>query len=220
MRKFRWVLELVAQSPRSQFFILPWCLAVAFGCYWLIAYASTPGSDRIPLASWPTSVKIAREGCNSTLLMFIQPKCPCSAASLAELERLLAEIDSEPQLVFVLNCPAAFSREWSETQLARRCASIPGADMIVDQDGALADQFQASSSGCCLLYSPSGRLMFEGGITSARGHEGESFGRIALRQLLAGKSPTVERTPVFGCELIHCSQSIEIVAERVREDRS
>lgn len=77
--------------------------------------------------------------------------------------------------------------------------------MVVDVDGMLAANFNATTSGHCLLYTVTGSLMFQGGITTERGHEGESCGRVAMRDLLARNPSSVDHAPVFGCELVRMS---------------
>jgi len=57
-----------------------------------------------------------------------------------------------------------------------------------------------------LLYDISGRLVFDGGITSARGHQGDNAGRSAISALLTGQHDVVVRaTPVFGCLIVPAS---------------
>jgi hypothetical protein len=43
--------------------------------------------------------------------------------------------------------------------------------------------------------------MFQGGITGARGHEGDNAGQAAVIELVAGGRPSVRQTRVFGCAL-------------------
>ena len=44
-------------------------------------------------------------------------------------------------------------------------------------------------------------LVFEGGITSSRGHAGDSVGRSALEARLLDSGPADDGAPVFGCSL-------------------
>lgn len=81
-------------------------------------------------------------------------------------------------------------------------ASIPGVHVHADPSGATANLFGAMTSGFTLVYSPAGRLQFAGGITGARGHEGDNMGahEVVLCAMDADKSAT--NTPVFGCSLL------------------
>jgi len=52
-----------------------------------------------------------------------------------------------------------------------------------------------------VVYDPSGRLLFRGGITSARGHAGDNAGRSAIVAAVEANDPARMATPTFGCEL-------------------
>ena len=83
------------------------------------------------------------------------------------------------------------------------------ATVVVDPDGNLAARMNATTSGLCILYSADGELLFHGGITTGRGHEGESLGRVAIRDILRGRGSCRQRLPAFGCELVGNSTAIE-----------
>ena len=61
--------------------------------------------------------------------------------------------------------------------------------------------FHAETSGQTALYDATGNLLFSGGITSARGHEGDNDGRAAVVSLLTSDGAEERETPVFGCPL-------------------
>jgi hypothetical protein len=57
------------------------------------------------------------------------------------------------------------------------------------------------TSGAVVLYDAAGKLAFRGGITAARGHEGDSFGRQRIMALLNGAHADRADAPIFGCAL-------------------
>jgi hypothetical protein len=91
--------------------------------------------------------------------------------------------------------------------LWRRAAAIPGVIALRDRDGAKAKSFGAETSGDVIAYGNDGRLLFHGGLTAARGHEGDSFGRQRLLAVLRGETPDRRDSPVFGCNLDELSQA-------------
>jgi hypothetical protein len=97
--------------------------------------------------------------------------------------------------------PSGFSDEWEKTDLWQSAASIPGVNVIVDNDGAEADRFNAATSGQTLLYSADGRLLFSGGITASRGHSGDNAGRSAIISFANAGVADRSETAVFGCPL-------------------
>jgi hypothetical protein len=52
------------------------------------------------------------------------------------------------------------------------------------------------------LYAPTGKLLFSGGITASRGHEGDNVGRSAIVSFILNGHAPVNHTPVFGCSLL------------------
>lgn len=199
-----------SQTPLTlSMMILIWGAAVGLSISLLMRYSATPGSDSRSPLTWPVDVDYLGLENTASLLVFIHPKCACTFASLSEFERLAVEVDEPFQTVFLVDCPKSNLSTWEQSSVVKRCQSILSARVVIDIDGNLAKKFNATTSGYCLLYSE-GRLAFQGGITSERGHEGESLGRGALREILRGRSTTVRQTPVFGCELFRSHQDLPL----------
>jgi hypothetical protein len=70
-----------------------------------------------------------------------------------------------------------------------------------DPDGAIAQAFGAYTSGQVLVYGADGGLLFNGGITASRGHEGDNPGRAAIVARLRDQVPAPSTASVFGCAL-------------------
>ena len=80
--------------------------------------------------------------------------------------------------------------------------TVPFVHLIDDPAGREANRFGARTSGLVALYGHDGRLLFRGGITVSRGHEGDNEGRRALLDLIQGnRSSCPRQTPVFGCPI-------------------
>jgi hypothetical protein len=97
--------------------------------------------------------------------------------------------------------PAASNDDWNKTNLWRAAQSIPGATLFDDLAGAAAASFHARASGETLFYDSAGQLAYQGGLTPARGHRGESAGCSALESAIAGLPTAQRQFPVFGCSL-------------------
>lgn len=134
------------------------------------------------------------------LVMFAHPKCPCTRASLRELERLLAEMGPQCDTAVVFVQPRRTGDDWPLTATWRAAAAIPGVQVALDRGGTEAARFGARTSGQVLLYDAGGSLAFQGGITAARGHEGDNTGRSAIIAFLNGR-PAPSCQPTFGCSL-------------------
>jgi len=180
--------------------VLVWGLFVAVGSCALWRYAAGPGDGGEAPGSWPAKSQVARDG-RFTLLFFAHPLCPCTRASLAELERLVAVCHDRVDTHVLFIAPVGTNSAWHDSDLHTMARRIPGVTMHTDTDRRETDIFRARTSGACLLYDPSGRLVFDGGLTAARGHEGNSVGSHSIKALSLGEDVKVRHTPVFGCPL-------------------
>jgi hypothetical protein len=182
-----------------------WLGGAVVGGRTLLNYSNTAGLSAAA-AEWPRESAIARDGERFSLVMFLHPQCPCSRASVGELERLLASLGTErvrTTVVFV--GPAGADEAWSRSSLRERVEAIPGVAVFDDAGGVEAGRFGAHTSGTVLLFGARGSVAFSGGITSARGHEGSNAGSEAVLRLVRGESSGgIASTPVFGCSLLGC----------------
>jgi hypothetical protein len=178
-----------------------WVASVGFGMSVLLRYSNTPGQPATPLTAWPSDAPVEPAKGRSTLVMFAHPNCPCSRASVGELAIIMARAQQKLDAHVFFYYPVHETNAWARTDLWNSARSIPGVHVIEDPGGAFALRFGAFTSGQTLLYDPSGRLVFNGGITAARGHSGDNNGRHAVLALLQGGTLERSVTPVFGCSL-------------------
>ena len=178
-----------------------WLAAVGGATILMNRYSNTPGIGGPATVAWPKESQISLDSSRPTLVMFAHPHCPCTRASLGELERLLAQVPGRLSAHVVFLKPLGTSAEWEKTDLWREASSIPGVSVSTDNTGTEARRFHAETSGQTLLYDPAGTLKFQGGITFARGHAGDNPGRTSLQELLRNGHSNQVKTPVFGCAL-------------------
>lgn len=176
-----------------------WPLLVAPGFVMLERYTNTPGRAAEAPATWPAELPLARASGRDTLVMLAHPRCPCTRASLSELARLMARIGEHADAVVLFVDPMA--EGWEHTDLWRQAEAIPGVRVLTDRGGEISSRFGAYTSGQTLLYDASGALVFAGGITAARGHEGDNQGRLAIAGILNGEETPAASSNVFGCAL-------------------
>jgi hypothetical protein len=179
-----------------------WTLAVTVGMGVLLNYETAPGVAAVPHSDWPKGSEIRLASDRPTLVMVAHPKCPCTRASLGELARLMAQCQGKVTARVLFLRPKGMPMGWEKTDLWRSAASIPGVEVSSDYRGVEARRFGAKTSGQTFLFDPSGRLLFSGGITGGRGHEGDNAGHGAIVAILHGEKSAPSRTFVFGCSLI------------------
>src|SRR5207244_3426685 len=129
------------------------------------------------------------------------PQCPCSRATIGELALIMARHPKVDAYV-LFYAPESEANGWVRTDLWRDAARIPGVRIVEDRAGVEIRRFGASTSGQALLYDSRGKLLFNGGITSSRGHSGPNDGRESIVSWIEGDTAPRSRTPVFGCSLL------------------
>jgi hypothetical protein len=178
-----------------------WLTVVIVGMAVLNGKANAPSNPAVSPLAWPTQSKIPRSGNFPTVLMFAHPHCPCTRATFGELELVLTRFSGRIDAHVVFINPTASGEDWTWTSLWRKASVIPGIAVHSDDDGTEARLFHSRTSGQVIAYDRNGRLVFEGGITAARGHSGDNPGRSALEAVLEGKLTGVMKPAVFGCPL-------------------
>lgn len=178
-----------------------WAAAVAAGFFLIEAYTATPGEPGDPPGRWPAASRLARDPTRANLVLLAHPRCPCTAATLAELEQIMTRCRGAVTAHVLFLEPRGPSDPSWRTGLQRTAEAIPDVRVLADRGGAEAARFGARTSGHALLYDPGGRLIFSGGLTGSRGHRGDNPGRAAVTSLLTGGQADRARTAVFGCPL-------------------
>jgi hypothetical protein len=134
-----------------------------------------------------------------------------------------------PEIVFVAaepsdggsgDFPASSQSSWFG-----KVSALPGARVVRDAGGVEARRFHADTSGYVLLYGRDGALLFQGGVTGSRGHEGDNFGLSQLRTALSARgtvaiSAHARTSPVFGCSLASGQFWLDALKRQFRRIRS
>lgn len=183
-----------------------WLILVVVGFGYLINYSATAGVGDEGRSLWPGDTSIPRTSDRPTLLVFVHPECPCSHATIEELARLVARAPGAIAVTVLFTRPDGFPAGWEQTDLWHGASRIPGAAVETDAGGREARRFNAATSGYTLLYNEAGSLVFRGGITASRGHEGDNVGKSSILGWIRDCTIVTRETPVFGCRLFDHEQ--------------
>jgi hypothetical protein len=182
--------------------VIPFFLLTLAGFFLLLKFDGTPTRQHHAPALWPETAEIAFPTGRPALLVFLHPMCPCSRATLDELNGVLSKLPKaalpEIHLLFVRSTK---NPDWKGGDLWDRAIRIPKAMRQWDVGGRIAVRFGAQTSGATLLYGSHKDLLFQGGITGSRGHEGDNLGASRLLAALQTGSRAPNLSQVFGCAL-------------------
>lgn len=178
-----------------------WLALLTWGWHVLLRHEFTPGSSGQVSERWPRDSRMSLASERPTLVLFAHRNCPCTRATLQELEQTLLQTGERARVFIVLLTPEDAATDRVGGDIEERARSLSGGEVAIDPKGIEARRFRIRTSGHVLLYGADGRLLFSGGITDSRGHLGESVGSRALLAHLRGDESTQKIVPVFGCPL-------------------
>ena len=184
-----------------------WAGTAVLGGRALLKYENSPGEVGRVAPAWPPNSAVQLASDRPTLVMTVHPLCPCTRASVAELAELMARVQGKVRAYVLVYTPRETGSDWQNSDLRRAAADIPGVTVLSDIDGEEAERLGAETSGHAFLFDPTGRLVFNGGITASRGHAGDNAGESAIVSLINDHASKRSQTFVFGCSLKNRAQT-------------
>ncbi len=197
----RSVSEAMKLKVKTTAAVVAWGLLVGAGMSVLHARAARPGDAGSRPMQWPVESPLPLASDRPTLLVFLDLKCPCARATMAELEMILTRCGGRAVARILVEGTESGAATWANDRALANLARFPGVNARLDAKGIESNRFGIATSGHVLLFRPDGRLIYQGGVTGARGHEGANYGRDAVISLILGDEPGVRTFPVFGCPL-------------------
>ncbi|TAE25034.1 MAG: hypothetical protein EAZ92_12815 [Candidatus Kapaibacterium sp.] len=124
-----------------------------------------------------------------SVAMFLHPRCACSHASLAEFAKLAREFGNQATFRIIFFKPASVELSWIEhdnlfAKAHTLASTLNNVHVSIDEGGKESERFHAEISGFIVAYNAAGKLLYNGGITGSRGHEGNNAGEAVLRKIL------------------------------------
>lgn len=192
MNKNNWILSLV---------LILWLAVIGCGFAIILDHEFKASSKATQIRHWPPNTKLTLDSELDTLLIFIHPHCPCSRASLAELNRLLTSFHHKLNTIVLFSKPDGKDDSWVKGDLWNQAQRLPNTQVYLDDNNTESQKFITNTSGEILLFRKDGILIYHGGITASRGHEGDNKGKSLISKYLkTGKIPK-EEGEAFGCIL-------------------
>ena len=183
---------------KTYLFHFSWILMVAIGIWKTSEFTYTPGASVTDISKFPASSKLNAKTLQPTLLVFLHPKCSCSSSTLEELKRLLPEL-TKVRVVVVFGQPPGRDPAWTKSELWEKAQNLKGTELFLDKNNAEMSLFKISTSGQAFLFNAEDELVYSGGLTPGRGHEGVNDGQVFIREWLKKPSRKSFFDHVFGC---------------------
>ena len=187
-------------TPPWLFGLLVWLGLMAGSYAWLLRYSFAVGKASVAPRTLPASLGLPTPLPRPQLLLALHPRCPCSRATVSELARILTRAPGGCDVTVFMYKPAGEPDNWLEGALLDACRRMH-CKVRPDPDGRLASSLGSLTSGGVVLYDAEGRLRYQGGITSSRGHEGDNAGEQGVIDILSGRRSSHQAMPVFGCPI-------------------
>jgi hypothetical protein len=176
-----------------------WLLGILCWFLFLTEHGFRPGVATNFHQDWPQESHLVPGSDTYTVVLFAHPECPCTPASLAETERLRTLVGDSFHLIVVFADDPAFNL--SQSRNFHQASAWKDAVLFRDTDGREIDLFGARTSGQVLIFDKDRRLLFKGGITESRGHEGDNDNLQRAISVCRSPASEVAVTPVYGCSL-------------------
>lgn len=180
--------------------ILVWLALIAGGYAWLLRYSFASGRTSVAPRAIPADLGLPPHPAQPQILLALHPRCPCSRATVNELAKILSRVPSASDVTVLMYKPPNEPDSWLEGALLVACRRMH-CQVRPDPGGRLAASLGSLTSGSVVLYDANGKLRYQGGITSSRGHEGDNAGERAIIEILQGRRDSHRSMPVFGCPI-------------------
>ena len=135
---------------------------------------------------------------NPTVVVFLSSSCPCS---MAHIDHLITLAKDFPQVKFIgVHSNANESQEEAQKYFQSLDLPFP---VIQDNSSEWADRLKAYRTPHAFLISPSGEILYQGGVTSsADPKKADAFYlKVTLKNILSGKKIENTHTRVLGCQI-------------------
>ena len=177
-----------------------WVGLIVSGYFALFRYSFAAGEISKAPQSIPPALTPSQSNPRAQLFLALHPRCPRSRATLKELARIQARLPDASDITVLVFKPANEADDWLQSASLDDCRKL-NCRILPDTDGKLAASLGSLTSGSIALYDRHGSLRYQGGITAARGHEGDNVGERAVLRILSGSAERQPSLPVFGCPI-------------------
>lgn len=155
------------------------------------------------LSGAPLSISTNSSQGKGLVVVFLSAKCPCSNSHIPLLKKLAAEFKDFRFLAVHSNGDEADSL--SKAYFTKAELPFP---VMEDKKSAVADELRAFKTPHCFVISPSGQILYQGGMTNS--HNGaeadKQYLADALHDIESGKAVREANGRTMGCVIARGSK--------------
>lgn len=143
-----------------------------------------------------------------SVVVALHPGCACSSATIGELARIYHRVPEEIQITALILKHGTDDVSWTRPNDLATLANVK-ARILIDTNGLLARRLGMAVSGQLHIYSPNGKLLYNGGITRGSGEIGDNLGEQSVMEIIHGSLARSESYPAYGCSLFDTPFKLE-----------
>ena len=194
----------------KQFILTCFALALMVSLVWHSNYSIHPGmSGCVPenlepvnsLADLNQAIARSKSLNSKTLILFYHPHCVCTRATVHNLQSVTAATNKHLNSIAIAYQPVISDPRWIHSSTSRDLKKA-GFRVFADLDGKCCRELGVYTSGHVLVYDEQGKLVFNGGVTQSRGHEGSCNACDDLVKSIENADENIFVWPVFGCAIL------------------
>jgi hypothetical protein len=177
-----------------------WIALAVIGWNALLRHTYQPAPVEEGAIQWPAG-ETEPTSAAPTIVVFAHPLCPCTRATLNKLGESIARLPDDRRIEVIFATAGLNPADVCDSSTVRAARRLSRVEVCFDETGEDVRRFGATVSGEVFVFDGEGRRIFHGGITSGRGHEGDSVGQREFERRVCGLTADAFSAPVYGCLL-------------------
>jgi hypothetical protein len=166
------------------------------------AFSALQNLDPLPRVApaKATEAPVIADPKHLSLVMAVHPKCVYTESSLAEVRKIFARLPEEITVTLLEFSEEGEAENWtSGAEAELSVLSKLQARILTDRNGEIAKRLGITKSGQVKLFSPNGKLLYDGGIVGGVG--GGSASEESIVEIINGSIFKPVITSSFGRKL-------------------
>ncbi len=132
-----------------------------------------------------------------SVVMAVHPNCPLSASSLIEMAKLYTRMSEEITVTILAFSSEADPEAWTASAELATLSNME-VRILNDTNGENARRLGITKSGEVKIFSPNGKLLYDGGIAPAPDRRWNNSGEEMIVEVINGSAFKQLNSPLYG----------------------